>query len=101
MSYDVYAAMGHPDPEVMNAKADLAVRIHLTIEERGLSRSDAAALLKISKAKLANILNGDFHDIPMATLVECLNLLGHDVEIAIKAPTQTPDGPGKTSVTAA
>lgn len=67
------------------AKAKLAIRITISIAEMGLTQRQAAALMPISQPKLSLITRGKLDDISQAKLEECLQALGHDIEIRIGA----------------
>jgi predicted XRE-type DNA-binding protein len=64
-------------------KAKLAIRIQRTIEELGLTQRQAAALLPVTQPKLSLITRGRLDDISQPKLEECLQALGHDIEIRV------------------
>jgi len=66
-------------------KAKLAQRIARSITEMGLSQRDAADMLPVTQPKLSLITRGKLDDISQAKLEECLQALGHDIEITIRA----------------
>ncbi len=72
------------DP-IFIAKAELAIRIHKSIAEMGLTQRQAAALMPITQPKLSRVTRGKLDDISQAKLEECLQALGHDIEIRIGA----------------
>ena len=72
------------DP-IFIAKAELAIRIHKSITEMGLTQREAAARMPISQPKLSLVTRGKLDDISQAKLEECLQALGHDIEIRIGA----------------
>jgi predicted XRE-type DNA-binding protein len=76
-------------------KAKLALRIHKTIVELGLTQRDAAARMPITQPKLSLLMRGKLADISQEKLEACLQALGHDIEIAI-GPRR--DGPGQVKV---
>jgi predicted XRE-type DNA-binding protein len=65
------------------AKAKLAVRIQKTVKELGLTQREAAARLPISQSRLSLISRGKLDDISQQKLEECLQALGHDIEIRV------------------
>ena len=67
------------------AKAELAIRIHKSIVEMGLTQREAAALMPVTQPKLSLITRGKLDDISQAKLEECLQALGHDIEIRVGA----------------
>ena len=82
------------DP-IFIAKAELAIRIHKSIAEMGLTQREAAARMPISQPKLSLVTRGKLDDISQAKLEECLQALGHDIEIRIGARH---DGVGRLKV---
>ena len=70
------------DP-IFIAKAELAIRIHNSIAEMGLTQREAAARMPISQPKLSLVTRGKLDDISQTKLEECLQALGHDIEIRI------------------
>jgi predicted XRE-type DNA-binding protein len=79
-----YADLGRPDSDEMLVKAELAHRIAQIIQDRQLTQLRAAELLGMSQPKLSEMLRGKFRGISQAKMIECLNRLGHDVEIVVK-----------------
>lgn len=65
------------------AKSRLAIRIQRTIKELGLTQRQAAAALPITQPKLSLITRGKLDDISQSKLEECLQALGHDIEIRV------------------
>jgi predicted XRE-type DNA-binding protein len=93
----VYEDLGHPDAEAMAVKARLVVEIADLIKRRGLTQTEAAALLEVPQPKLSNILRGQFRGISERKLMDCLTRLGQDVQIVVK-PTPRSRSVGKVSV---
>jgi predicted XRE-type DNA-binding protein len=70
------------DP-VFIAKSTLAIRILKTVKELGLTQRDAAKRMPISQPKLSRLNRGQLDDISQSKLEECLQALGHDIEIRV------------------
>jgi predicted XRE-type DNA-binding protein len=83
-SSNVYADLNMPDADVMYVKACLASKIGDIIESRELSQQRAAEILGISQPRLSCLLRGQFRGISEAKMLNCLNRLGHDIEIVVK-----------------
>lgn len=66
------------------AKAKLAIRILRTIKELGLTQREAASRLPITQPRLSLISRGKLDDISQEKLEECLQALGHDIEIHVR-----------------
>jgi predicted XRE-type DNA-binding protein len=84
-SDNVYADLGFPDAERMLVKSHLATAIATTIARRGLTQMAAAKIIAMPQPKLSGMLRGEFRGISEAKLLSCLNRLGHDVEIVVRA----------------
>jgi len=83
-SGNVYADIGSRDARQMLVKADLAAEIGEIIRRRRLTQQQAAEILGMSQSKVSNMLRGKFRGISEARMLECLNLLGRDVQIIVK-----------------
>lgn len=83
-SGNVYADLGMADAEEMLVKAQLAAKISEIIKLRKLTQTQASSLLGIPQPKLSNVLRGRFRGISESKMLECLTLLGSDVQIVIK-----------------
>ena len=83
-SNNVYEDLHYTHSDVMFVKARLASRIGDIISHRHLTQQPAAEILCISQSKLSGVLRGKFRGISEAKMIDCLNLLGRDVEIIIR-----------------
>ena len=81
---NVFADIGLSNPEERLAKAGLAIRINEAIRARRLTQTEAARLLKIDQPKISRLLRGQLSGFSTERLMHFLNLLGRDVEIAVK-----------------
>jgi predicted XRE-type DNA-binding protein len=88
-SMNVYADLGMADADEMLVKAQLATKIAEIIKLRKLTQMQASTLLGISQPKLSNMLRGRFRGISETKMLECLTLLGRDVQIVIRPATRT------------
>ena len=96
-SGNVYADLGLPDAEEMLIKARLAAKIGEIIKHRHLTQQQAAEILAMPQSKISNMLRGNFRGISETKLIECLNLLGRDIQIVVTKAPRTHDT-GHTSV---
>jgi predicted XRE-type DNA-binding protein len=83
-SMNVFADLGVADAEEMLVKAQLAAKIAEIIKLRNLTQTQAASLLGMTQPKLSNMLRGRFRGISEAKMLECMTLLGRDVQIVVK-----------------
>lgn len=81
----------------MLVKAQLVTTIAEIITERDYTQTKAAALLGIAQPKLSKMLRGQFRGFSERKLMDCLTLLGRDVEIVVRAATKR-KGRGAVSV---
>lgn len=83
-SGNVFADLKLPDPEGLNAKAQIAYRICQILGERKLTQKQAAALLGIDQPKISALLRGRLDGFSSDRLFRFLNALNRDIEIVIK-----------------
>ncbi len=88
-SMNVYADLGIADAEEMLVKAQLAAKIGEIIKLRKLTQTQASSLLGMPQPKLSNMLRGRFRGISEAKMLECLTLLGRDVQIVVKTASRS------------
>ena len=92
-SGNVYADLGDSQADEMLVKARLAFKIGEIIKQRHLTQVEAADLLGLTQPKLSGLLRGQFRGVSEAKMLECLNRLGRDAQIAIrKRPRSLVDG---------
>ena len=82
-SGNVFKDLGLRNPEERLAKAKLAARIVLILEERGLTQAAAAKLLGVDQPKVSLIYSGRLEDFSIERLMRLLNLLHRDVRIIV------------------
>jgi len=80
-SGNIYADLGLPDSEEMLVKARLAAKIGEIIKHRHLTQQQAAEILGMPQSKISNMLRGNFRGISESKMIECLNLLGRDIQV--------------------
>ena len=89
-SDNVFADLGHARPAEALAKAELARKIGVIIERRGLTQAAAAEVLQIDQPKVSALARGRLSGFSLDRLVRFLVLLGSDVEIVVKPRPRTP-----------
>ena len=89
---NVFADLGHPEPEVHLLKAELVTRIDRIIRRRKLKQVEAAKLLGLSQPDVSRLLRGDFRNYSLERLLRFLTALGRDVEIIIREPRSRRQG---------
>jgi predicted XRE-type DNA-binding protein len=96
-STNVYADLGYKSADEMLVKAQLVTTIAEILTERGYTQAKAAALLGIAQPKLSKMLRGQFRGFSERKLMDCLALLGRDIDIVVRA-TPKRKGQGAVSV---
>jgi predicted XRE-type DNA-binding protein len=84
-SGNVFADLGLPDAGTRLAKAELARRITLEIQERDLTQHEAAEILGIDQPKVSAITRGRLKEFSLDRLLTLLGRLGMDIEIVVSA----------------
>jgi predicted XRE-type DNA-binding protein len=82
-SGNVFEDLAVPESAEALAKAELAARIAVTIEKRGLTQVKAAQLLHVTQADVSDLIRGKLKGFSAERLLRFLNSLGQDVEIVI------------------
>jgi predicted XRE-type DNA-binding protein len=79
-------------------KEPLAREIRRLVVEKGLSQTDAAAVVQDAPSQLSLLLSGKLRGFSIDRLVRTLLRLGREVEIVVR-PTGRPQRPRQASVT--
>jgi predicted XRE-type DNA-binding protein len=80
-SGNVFADMGVAEPEQALAKAKLAAKIAIAIEEEQLTQTEAAERLGADQAKVSAIVRGRLDQFSTERLLQYARMIGYDVEI--------------------
>jgi predicted XRE-type DNA-binding protein len=83
-SGNVFADLGLPNPEELLAKAELANKIAVLIQERKLTQAKTAKLLGIDQPKVSMLLRGRLTGFSIERLMRFLLLLGQDIKITVQ-----------------
>ena len=84
-SGNVFRDLGLPNPDLLLAKALLVQQIRDLIDQRKLTQAKAASLLGLDQPKVSALLRGRTDGYSLDRLFKCLNSLGQDVEITVRA----------------
>lgn len=87
-SGNVYRDLGDPEADLKHAKAVLAARIIMTLDERGLSVRKAAALTRFAAADFSRIRNADLGRFTLDRLMRMLSSLDGDLRVTIRVDTK-------------
>jgi predicted XRE-type DNA-binding protein len=85
-SGNIFADLGLPDADELFFKCELMHRIAQIIGAQGWTQQEAASHLKITQARVSNIINGRATGFSTDMLLGLLNQLGCDVEVRVKKP---------------
>lgn len=97
-SGNVYADLGMADAEEMQVKCQLSMKIEEIIKSRRWTQQQAAEVLGMPQPKLSKMLRGQFRGISQTKMLECLNLLGRDVQIVVGPAKRTRARAGRLDV---
>lgn len=84
-SGNVYADLGVPDAEKLKIKTGLVIEIRKAMRSQGLTQQEAARRMGVTQPKVSDMMRGDFSNLSERKLMDCLNQLGYDIEIRVKA----------------
>ena len=96
-SGNVFADAGLPDPEGRMRRSKLLNYLVKEIRCRGLSPSQAAALLDVSEADIHHLLQANLTNFSLERLLEMVARLGMDVAISCQ-PAQDDNGHGHVTI---
>lgn len=82
---NIFAGLGLENVEALNIRLGLVLVIARAIRRLGLTRTEEAARMGISQAKVSGLLRGDFTNLAEQKLMGCRSSLGYDIAIWIKA----------------
>jgi predicted XRE-type DNA-binding protein len=82
-SGNVFADIGVPDAQEHLAKADLVIGIAKLIKAKGLSQSQAGALIGAAQPDVSRLLRGHFEGFSYDRLFDFLNALGENVRVVV------------------
>ena len=88
-SGNVFADLGLPNPEEALAKAELAHKITVLIQDKGLTQVQSAKLLGIDQPKVSALIRGRLSGFSLERLMRFLLLLGQDIKITVQATPST------------
>ncbi|HLK21212.1 MAG TPA: helix-turn-helix transcriptional regulator [Bryobacteraceae bacterium] len=83
-SGNVYSDLCYANSSAMLIKAQLVAKISEIIRSRNLTQAEAASTLGLTQPKISALLKGNFRGISERRLLDCLTLLGHDIQIVIR-----------------
>jgi predicted XRE-type DNA-binding protein len=93
-SGNVFADLGPPHPEVLLAKAELAITITSVIRKRALTQTAAARELGVHQSRISAIMRGRLDDFSLERLLSIARHLGQDVSITL-TPNPEPTRQGR------
>ena len=85
-SGNVFADLGLPHPDKHMVKAQLVDAIIDAMAQFSLTQAQAAEQMGLTQPKVSEMIRGNFSGISERKLMDCLNRLGFDIEIRLKAP---------------
>jgi predicted XRE-type DNA-binding protein len=88
-SKNMFADLGHADPETHLLKAGLVTKIRDIIAASELTQAEAAERMGLSQPDVSRLLRGQFRDVSVERLMRMLTKMGYDVDIVVRAPGKT------------
>lgn len=94
-SGNVFADLGLSDPDLLLAKAEIAIAIAAIVRERGLTQTAVAREHGVHQSRVSAITRGRLDDVSLDRLMAFARRLGHDIEITLTvSPIPSPPTPG-------
>jgi len=84
-SSNVFADLDLLDADTLQIKTGLVIEIRRAIRQQGLTQQAAATRIGLTQPKVSSMMRGDFSNVSERKLMECLNRLGYDIEIKVRA----------------
>ena len=81
---NVFADLGFPDADVHLVKAEIISRIDDIVRDRGITQTEAARLMGLSRPDVSRLLRGDFREYSLERLFRLLTALGRDMDTVIR-----------------
>ena len=83
-----FATSGDPDADLKQAKAILAARIVVALEDRGLSVRKAGTLTRFAAADFSRIRNADLGRFTLDRLMKMLAALDGDLRVTVRVESE-------------
>lgn len=90
---NVLLDLGFDDAEELSAKAALALKLNGLIDKRGLSQTEAAAVIGMTQPKVSQVRRYQLQNISLERLMRALVSLDQHVEIVVE-PARRPQARG-------
>jgi predicted XRE-type DNA-binding protein len=84
-SGNIFADLELPDADKLKIKSGLTIEITKAIKKRGLTQTEAGKRMGLTQPKVSALLHGEFSNFSERKLMDCLNRLGYDIEIRVRA----------------
>ena len=88
---NVFADLGLPNAEELFLKSGLAIQIQMLCERKGLTQAQAAALLRLDEKETLLWQRGEMFSLSIERLFQCINRLGHSIEVRILSKEIRPE----------
>jgi predicted XRE-type DNA-binding protein len=81
---NVFADLGLPDAEEMLTKSQLIMAISEILKQRGLTQTQAAAIVGVDQPKISALLRGRTEGFSIERLIRVLAALGYEVVVQVR-----------------
>lgn len=85
-SGNVFSDLGFEPEEALNLKlrSDLMIEISKLIEERGLTQTAAAEILRVTQPRISDLVRGKIDRFSVDSLIEMLGHAGAEISFVVK-----------------
>lgn len=90
---NVLLDLGFDDAEELSAKAALALKLNELLDKRGLSQTEAAAVIGMTQPKVSQVRRYQLQNISLERLMRALVSMDQHVEIVVE-PARRPQARG-------
>jgi predicted XRE-type DNA-binding protein len=88
-SGNVFADLALSNPRDRLVKAELAHQLCQAIAARKLTQMKAAEMMRLDQPKVSALMHGKLKGFSVERLFQCLNDLGHEIQITVRPVPQT------------
>lgn len=89
-SDNIFADLGLPDEEAEEEllKSQLIRNLRNVIKARGLTQTEAAALIGVAQPNLSKLLRGGVSGFSVERIFRCITALGSDIELTVRESSE-------------
>jgi predicted XRE-type DNA-binding protein len=92
-SANVFADLGHTDPDTHLLKAELVREVLAVMRDRDMTQTDVAKATGFSQPVVSKLLKGQFRSVSVERIMKMLGRLGCEIDIVVKSGEKKVPGP--------